>query len=428
MIRKKSESGQVIILLVLGMVSLLGFAGLAIDGGRVFSERRNIQNVADTSAFTAALRIGRELPENITSGLMTNSALAAYDRADVSGYNNLDPDVTVNVTVVKEVSSPYYVVTVDITSKVDPTFIQLVYSGDLDTSASAVARVRPRTDAGYGYAMVALAETECDAFKFSGNADVVISGSGIFSNSTCSCAISYEGGTDFSLDPDDEIAAAGGVCKNNENANVNFDQVEENLPQIEAWVIPPPDCSTVPNPVPAPTVSGNTVTFHPGNYWSSIHIVCGACTQIFEPGLYCIHHKNGFSVQNGNLSNQVGGVGGVTFYLTDGGFSVTGGVLNLNAPTSGKMKGMLIFLDKDNDQLVEIKADPGSTWEGTIYAPGPPYNTNLPKCSFSGNGDLVGNNLQFVCYTIELIGTADLYLNFDGSNNYEPPVGIDLVQ
>ncbi|MGE5223512.1 MAG: pilus assembly protein TadG-related protein, partial [Omnitrophica WOR_2 bacterium] len=35
------ENGQIIIMLALVMVALLGFTGLAIDGGMVYSDRRN---------------------------------------------------------------------------------------------------------------------------------------------------------------------------------------------------------------------------------------------------------------------------------------------------------------------------------------------------------------------------------------------------
>jgi uncharacterized membrane protein len=49
------ERGQVIILLVAGLITLLGFTALAIDGARVLSEQRQLQGVADTAAFTAAL-------------------------------------------------------------------------------------------------------------------------------------------------------------------------------------------------------------------------------------------------------------------------------------------------------------------------------------------------------------------------------------
>ena len=123
-------------------------------------------------------------------------------------------------------------------------------------------------------------------------------------------------------------------------------------------------------------------------------------------------------------------------YLPTGEFKVTGGLVNLSAGENGAVvdasgevwDGMLLFLDVDNNQTININSiDIGSTWEGTVYAPGPPFNLNLPKCSYSGNGDTVGIDLQFICYSIELIGNSNLFIDFDNTNTYEPPIYLNLV-
>ncbi len=49
------ERGQALILIALAAVGLFGFSALAIDGSRVFSDRRHAQNTADTAALAAAL-------------------------------------------------------------------------------------------------------------------------------------------------------------------------------------------------------------------------------------------------------------------------------------------------------------------------------------------------------------------------------------
>ncbi|MCI0553607.1 MAG: pilus assembly protein TadG-related protein, partial [Anaerolineae bacterium] len=55
MTNKNSEKGQALVLIALAAVGLFAFAALAIDGGRVFSDRRHAQNAADTAALAAAL-------------------------------------------------------------------------------------------------------------------------------------------------------------------------------------------------------------------------------------------------------------------------------------------------------------------------------------------------------------------------------------
>ena len=51
----KSEKGQAIILIAFGIVAMIGFTALAIDGGRALSDRRHAQNAADTAVLAAAL-------------------------------------------------------------------------------------------------------------------------------------------------------------------------------------------------------------------------------------------------------------------------------------------------------------------------------------------------------------------------------------
>ncbi|MDQ3345305.1 MAG: pilus assembly protein TadG-related protein, partial [Chloroflexota bacterium] len=51
------ERGQVLIMFALALVVLLGFAGLAIDVGRLVAERRHVQNAADAGALAACVRL-----------------------------------------------------------------------------------------------------------------------------------------------------------------------------------------------------------------------------------------------------------------------------------------------------------------------------------------------------------------------------------
>ena len=58
MITKKlpgKERGQALVLIALAIVGLAAMAGLVIDGGNAFLDRRNAQSAADSAALTAAL-------------------------------------------------------------------------------------------------------------------------------------------------------------------------------------------------------------------------------------------------------------------------------------------------------------------------------------------------------------------------------------
>mgnify|MGYP006304478977 FL=1 len=50
----RGEHGQVLALIAVGIVGLMGFAALALDGGMLLSDRRHAQNAADTSSLAGA--------------------------------------------------------------------------------------------------------------------------------------------------------------------------------------------------------------------------------------------------------------------------------------------------------------------------------------------------------------------------------------
>jgi len=54
---KASEKGQALILIALAAIGLFAFTALAIDGSRVYSDKRHAQNAADTAALAGALAL-----------------------------------------------------------------------------------------------------------------------------------------------------------------------------------------------------------------------------------------------------------------------------------------------------------------------------------------------------------------------------------
>ena len=47
----QTERGQVLVIMVFGIILMLIVAGLAIDGGTLFTETRHAQNAADATAL-----------------------------------------------------------------------------------------------------------------------------------------------------------------------------------------------------------------------------------------------------------------------------------------------------------------------------------------------------------------------------------------
>lgn len=445
--KKKTESGQVLILVAIGLISLLGFAGLAIDGGRVFSERRKIQNVADTSALAGALKIGRTNYNDIGVGLGLAEE-AAYRRAEDNGYPMYSPATglqQVVVTIQEEGGgSPFYLVKVEIISEIVPTFIQLVYNGNLTTKVEAVARVYPMMPLGYGYSMMALATDVCNAFKLSGDSNIDIKGSGIYSNSTCSTcpsgSITISGSTSIDLEGN-EVASPGSVCGAFDigEAGWDTDRLDDdppspvmNTPQVPVIEIPEPDCGawdgeTYDKPYTDPSDSSRSII--PVGHNASVQFHSPTTTFVFEPGMHCLY--NGLKSTAGTIIGE-----GVMLYVVYGNVDLNGGLFDLSAAQTGEIVddsgndwgGMLIYIKKSSPDLLSISADEGSVFSGTVYAPKPPGNLNTPKCTFNGNGGTVGHNLQFICYTVELTGNSGFNVNYDESKIFFPAVSIDLIE
>jgi hypothetical protein len=78
---RDGESGQVIVFTCLSMGVLLGFMGLAIDVGRIFRARRDLQLAADAAATAAALDYHYNLS-------VTSARTAGRAASSANGYTN----------------------------------------------------------------------------------------------------------------------------------------------------------------------------------------------------------------------------------------------------------------------------------------------------------------------------------------------------
>ena len=81
--RMHDERGATLVLLALSITGLVAIAGLALDGGRVYGERREMQNAADTASMAAT----RQLDQFLTGQSADASSIetAAKDTAEKNG-------------------------------------------------------------------------------------------------------------------------------------------------------------------------------------------------------------------------------------------------------------------------------------------------------------------------------------------------------
>ena len=132
--RPRRQAGQASVILIGALVVGLAFAGLAIDGARVFTAGRDLQSVADSAALAGASAID-EGHFRATAGsevrLDAGSARAAADR--VLQASGLPPGTQIDVIVEPDR------VTVHLRRPVDMTFLRItgIRAQDIGASASA---------------------------------------------------------------------------------------------------------------------------------------------------------------------------------------------------------------------------------------------------------------------------------------------------
>jgi len=424
--RKQTEQGQAIILLVLGIITLLGFTALAIDGGRTYSEKRTIQGVSDTSSMTGALYLGK-LGLAVDESAKAEAVNASLARAASNGYDNDSADASVTVEVFEE--PQYYVVETNITSTIQPVFAQVVFGGDLTVHAKSIARVLKIKNFALGQAFYAKSTDACQAFSQGGNSTLVIENNGIFSNSATTCpsgAVNIGGTASFG----GEIISAVGAIVAAPGSILPPPPVFESAEQQELPELPTPDCSAM-NGVPLPDENDSGYPdpsgvfdkiLKPGNY-TKMQLNPG--NYFLEPGLYCLTGDFSATSENTTVTGD-----DVMFYLQgNAGFSNQGGNLYLTAPQNNAWQdgapmywnGMLIYQAYGNTDDLVINGNTDSYLEGTIFVPD-------ADCTFSGTEETVSQDIQVICNTIAVSGTSELRINYNDDNKYIPPFIIDLVE
>lgn len=91
----EGERGQALVFAAMLLLGLVAVAGLATDGGLVFAQRRDLQNLADAAALAGAMQID-EAAYRAGTGVALNQAEAR--RAAISYLSDAD-DVTYEVMV-----------------------------------------------------------------------------------------------------------------------------------------------------------------------------------------------------------------------------------------------------------------------------------------------------------------------------------------
>jgi hypothetical protein len=434
---RRSESGQVFLILVLVLFGLIGFTALAIDGGMIYSERRRAQNAADAGALAAAL--AKTQSENLHVAALNRTTSNGYDTTwgpcNPAGFDCTQGTGT-NWTI--EVTNPprdgdfsghdeyiHVIIIVD----VEPAFVHLFFKDGLQTTVNAVSRVWPGQNIKPGYALYGATKTDCKGIWFSGTGNTTITGGSVFSNSSASSASCdsgvQDGNGDVAVGPSPMNIQVVGNFDMGGSGNVDPQPVIEGVSQENIRPIPEPDCSGLIDYGKVLVNAGSSVTLQPGKY-ESISFKAGASVTM-DPGMYCVYGNKGFTGNGGSITGT-----GVMIYMQDGGFDLGGNSLVALAaetnpgifvdPSKNDWMGMLIYFDPSNSNEVKLTGTTGTTYTGTFYA-------ENSDCTISGTGDDIGLlSTQIICDKIKITGTAQVDIQYDEAEVYSLPPAIDLAR
>ena len=440
---KSTESGQTLVLILLMVVGLIGFAALAIDGGMLLWERRRAQNAADAGVMAAALAKiqAKDLFTTTLQRVASNGFGTVKGPCSPAGTDCL---VGSGERWSVQVSTPprsgdfagiSNYIQVSITSEVNTALAHMVFTGALQTTVEAVSRVWPKERLAAGNALYAATEHDCKGIWFAGTGDTEITGGDIFSNSdntekSGGCYSGVQGGAGNVTVVNGQILVVGTFDQGG-SGSVDPPPIE-GIAHDNLRLVPQPDCSGLGANNGAVRINaGEVLILDPGIY-ESITFSTPDSEVKLNPGMYCILGDEGFSGNGGKVSvnGPVDGPG-VMIYLQRGPFDLGGNtVVNLFAePDEGFLvdqskndwKGMLIYVDTENDSEIKITGTSGSEYSGTIFAPS-------SDCNIAGTGDSIALSSQVICYKVKITGTALVNIQYDESLGFDVPAAIDLVK
>ncbi|HLI13335.1 MAG TPA: pilus assembly protein TadG-related protein [Alphaproteobacteria bacterium] len=394
----RDRSGAIALTTALMAMSLMGVAGLAVDAGNWYFTRRAMQTAADAAAIAGA--------RDLANGSSNSAVIAsATNDAQLNGFSSAN-GATVSVV---PVSSPQSV-TVTISQPA-----QLLFSGLFLATAPTIQVVAQAglINDGAPVCMLTLSKTAAGASLLNGNPSINAPGCSLVNDSTSSSALLVNGNVTI------DTAKTCGPGGYTANGNVTFSP-------------PPSKCSAMADPLanlPAPSeanggcnfnnysLNGTTsVTLSPGIYCGGITIN-GTNKVTMQPGVYVM--KNGGFVVNGNANISGTGVG---FYLTGSNTSFTlngNGAVQLSAPTSGDMAGLLVYEDhalRADSVPNVLNGNNSVSYEGTFYF-------GKQNVTFNGNGNINSQSpwTMVIADTMTFNGNDTWNFNANFQNSQVPP-------
>jgi Flp pilus assembly protein TadG len=452
MLRNVSElsrdtRGVTAAIMAMSMATLVGLAGLGVETGLWFSEKRHYQSAVDAAAMSAAFQLASKIPNlkcngkaSNPSGYMTSVLKIATTAATANGYGG--PTAVSGTLPTTSATEALYVnnpPTIGSFSPADCAVEAVIYepknallaavSLGSGSKVTIAARAVALINFNFGGGACALAlNTGAAPSGNGGNAGISVSGGGsatvtnpnlndpnctVASNSSDSCAISTNGSPIVDVN---DFYAVGGDCV---GSNTTFSSAGNQIPVSGGDPVPDPFASDFTNSSTGgmPTGSGcpgavdvknpSNATIQPGTY-KSIQLTSGG-PYTFASGVYYIcSNSNGNNAGEFLVNSSVTvstDTNGATF-VVQGQISISGstGTNGLSAPGTGATYPGILFYQPGTSSSLQQDSIGGNatlTLNGAIYLPGGNLTMNGTPSSAQGC-------LEVVAYTIGFSGTSQL--------------------
>ncbi len=409
---RRATAGQVLVLLALAFPLLLGILGLALDGGRLYFERRHAQVAADAGARSAAFELlrGNITQADVDEASGADAFLNGYDRDAV------DTDV---VAVIGPTGYTANFVSVTVTDIVPTTLLRIFSKNQSTVAARAVAGIVPDSAPP---CVLALDEEVPGALTISGTAFLNAPNCKVMSNSDSPSSITANGGGCITAGAIGFVGPGNAVT--NGGSCLNPYPAGQAIPEADPYAYltaPDPDDYVLQSNTMVVVNEGNVASvspLQPGYYKRGIKVASTVSIHLdLYPGVYVV---NGFSA-SGNVTLRGTGVTiidlGIPGPLT--GVEIAGiADVQLSAPTSGYWKNILFYsLSTFDSKLVGTS---GSTFEGTMYFP-------ESELRFGGN-QVTETFGMIIAKTITISGNPLLNVDYDGAGRTEDLTTIALVE
>ena len=419
------EKGQAIVLIAFAIIGLVGLTGLAIDGGNAYAERRHAQNAADTAVVAAALAKTRGNPNWQTAGL---------DMASNNGYNNSNPEHSVILHSCNDTSNPDVLCAapydgnaeylhIVIHSTVQTFFAPVIGISQTTNRVEAIARAKPSKQMYDGNAVVSLNPRDPSVYTLHGSSSTVITGGGIFVNSSADCAYKETDSALPILDAGQSINIVGTACGQTNQPTVASSTAEQLPPLDLSWLDPVCAGAVVydKNVHRTTAADGSYVITPPANapllYSESENKAFppfppNPKSVILMPGVYCLEEP--MTINSGTVTGT-----NITIVMHDSdAVSITGGTVTLSAPKTGATMDLLFY--QPYADVVNLNGNALLNLTGTILAPYAEIGVEGGAGS-QINGQIIGD-------TVDITGGSGTQINYDDEQNMDAPPQIELIQ